>query len=168
MNKRLQFEVRQKLESGDLGEDLGDGFRMTEIGGSPEEAGPSPLLAPSTGKLKPKTRAERLAYAEGMAAELMDWYMSPEVLNDVNILNPLRDGIPQCRAHPFETGSATKVGCIHGCGNNERDFMGNLPVAKDHTVGDTWNWVKAIVQKAVITQDHRLGFDITPNLTPGR
>ena len=167
MDKHLQFEVRQKLESGDLGEDLGDGFRMTEIGGHIEDDEPH-LLAPSAPKTKPKTRAERIQYAEGMAAQLMDWYMEPNTMNDNSILNPIRDGIPQCATHPFESGSRTKIGCIHGCGNRERDLAGNLPVAKDNTLGDTWNWVKALVAKAVITQDKRLGHDLTPNLTPGR
>jgi len=168
MDRRLQFEVQQKLESGDLGEDLGGGFRMTDIGGGISEEEVSPLLAPTVPKNKPKTRAERTAYAEGMAAQLMDWYMEPDTLNDMGILNPIRDGIPQCSVHPFESGSRTKIGCIHGCGNKERDHAGNLPVAKDNTVGDTWNWVKALVGKAVSTQDKRLGFEITPDLTPGR
>ena len=166
MNK-LQFEVRQKLESGDIGESDGDGFHMTTIGGAAEEADPSPLLAPVQ-RTKPKTRKERMEYAASMAAQLMDWYMEPETMNNHAMLNPIRDGIPQCTRHPFVSGSATQFGCIYGCGNNERDGAGNLPVAKDNTLGDTWNWVKALVQHAVLTQDKRLGFDVTPNLTPGR
>ena len=167
MNKQLKFEVRKKLESGDLGEDLGGGFRMTEIGGQVEQAGPS-FTAPAVPTFKPKTREERVRYAGSMAAQLMDWYMEPATLNDNTILNPIRDGIPQCTAHPFVSGSETQIGCIDGCGNRERDGAGNLPVAKDNTLGDTWSWVKALVTKAVLTQDKRLGYAVTPDLTPGR
>jgi hypothetical protein len=168
VNKSLQFEVRKRLETGDLGEDYGDGFRMVELGGEPKEDRGSPLLAPPVSKIKPKTRAERIKYAEGMAAQLMDWYMLPEVMNDNTILNPIRDGIPQCTAHPFVSGSATQIGCIWGCGAKERDGAGNLPVAKDNTLGDTWHWVKALVAMAVLTQDKRLGNTLVPDLTPGR
>ena len=167
MDKRLQFEVMQNLESGNLGEDLGDGFKMIDIGGNPPEEGPS-IAAPPAPSRTPKTRAERVKVAEGMAAQLMDYYMTPEVLNDNMILNPIRDGIPQCKAHPFVSGSAKQIGCVHGCGNHERDHAGNLPVARDNTLGDTWTWVKALVSKAVLTQDKRLGYALSPNLTPGR
>jgi hypothetical protein len=166
MDRRLEFEVRQKLETGDIGEGEG-GFHMIDIGGGPVDADPSPVSA-SHKAPKPMTRQERTKLAEGMAARLMDYYMQPEILNDMFMLNPIRDGIPQCTKHPFVSGSSTQFGCIYGCGANERDSAGNLPVAKDNTLGDTWNWVRALVIHAVTTQDKRVGHIIPPDLTPGR
>ena len=153
----MSFEVRKKLEAGDFGEDHGDGFFMSDLKGSAPTPGPT-TTAPTMEGVKPKTRAERAEFAESMAAQLMDYYMEPTTLNDPGILNPIRDGIPQCTAHPFVSGDHNKIGCIDGCGNNERDGAGNLPVAREGTLGDAWDWVRALVQKAVLTQDKRLGY----------
>lgn len=152
----LSFEVRKKLEAGDFGDEVEPGFFMSDLGSKAATPGPV-MQAPGVAGIKPKTRQERERYADGMAAQLMDYYMKPETLNSFTVLNPIRDGIPQCKAHPFEAGSATNIGCIHGCGNKERDGAGNLPVARDGTLGDAWEWVRALVRKAVITQDKRLG-----------
>ena len=153
----MAFEVRRRLEAGDYGEDRGDGFFMADLGREEVEPGPAVETAPLPG-IQPKTRTERIRYAGEMAAQLMDYYMESSVLNDPHILNPIRDGIPQCRAHPFVSGDSSKIGCIHGCGSKERDFAGNLPVARDGTLGDAWEWVKALIQQAVLSHDKRLGY----------
>lgn len=161
----MNFEVRKRLEAGDYGEEVGEGFFMADLGKVAPTPGPT-MKAPGMGGIKPKTRAQRIQYADGMAAQLMDYYMEPATLNDNSIINPIRDGIPQCRAHPFVTGDATRFGCIHGCGNRERDAGGNLPVAREGTLGDAWEWVRALIQHAVLTQDKRLGYSAGgPDLT---
>jgi hypothetical protein len=33
-----------------------------------------------------------------------------------------------------------------------------LPVARDGTVADVWQWVQALVRMAITTQDKRLGY----------
>ena len=153
----LSFEVKKRLLAGDFGEEVEPGFFMGDLGSTPATPGPV-TTAPTMKGIKPKTRQERERFADGMAAQLMDYYMDPKTLNNPNILNPIRDGIPQCSRHPFVAGSANNIGCIHGCGNKERDGAGNLPVARDGTLGDAWEWVRALVRKAVTTQDKRLGF----------
>ena len=153
---QLSFEVQRRLESEDYGDEVEEGFFMADLARVAPEPGPA-VTAPKQG-IKPKTRAEREEYASGMAAQLMDYYMEPTTLNDPNILNPIRDGIPQCKMHKFVSGSQTEIGCIHGCGAKQRDFAGNLPVAREGTVGDAWEWVQALVRKAVLTQDKRLGY----------
>lgn len=159
MNQSLQFAVKKRLQSEDYGEQVDDGFFMADLGrhgGAPQ--GPS-ITTEGLNKTRPKTRAERIKLADGMAARLMDEYMKPSALNDPNVLNPIRDGIPQCSRHPFESGHKTKIGCIHGCGNRERQgSAGVLPVSKEHTVSDVWHWIQALVRKAVEESDHRAGF----------
>jgi len=157
MGKRLSFEVQRRLEAGDFGDEVEEGFFMADIGREAGSPGPT-MEVEKVSNLTPKTRAQREQYASGMAAQLMDYYMEPNTLNDPNILNPIRDGIPQCKMHKFVSGSQTEIGCIHGCGGQERDGAGNLPVARDGTVGDAWEWVQALVRKAVLTQDKRLGY----------
>ncbi len=165
---QLNFEVRKRLEAGDYGDEVGDGFFMADLGRIPEGDGliDPAFQAPKMDAIKPKTRTERNRYADGMAAQLMDYYMKPATLNALDILNPIRDGIPQCKAHPFVSGDPTRFGCIYACGNRERDDGGNLPVARDGTLGDAWEWVRALIQHAVITQDKRLGYSSGgPDLT---
>ena len=130
---------------------------MADLGREVAESGPA-MEVEKVSTLVPKTRTERNRYASGMAAQLMDYYMEPATLNDPNILNPIRDGIPQCMKHRFVSGSPVEIGCIYGCGSKERDGAGNLPVARDGTLGDAWEWVQALVQFAVSTQDKRLGY----------
>lgn len=162
----MSFEVQKRLETGDFGEEVEDGFFMTDLGRAEDDGFPiAPLEVAPASALKPKTRAERLKVAEGMAAELMDYYMRPDILNSITTLNPIRDGIPQCTKHPFVSGDSKKIGCIHGCGSKERDSAGNLPVAKDNTLGDTWEWVRALVQMAITVQEKRMGRAIIPDLT---
>lgn len=158
MGKKLSFEVARRLEAGDYGDEHEPGFFMADLGRENAEAGPSITTEKLDGR-KPLNRQERIRLADSYAARLMDQYMAPAALNDPNVLNPIRDGIPQCSAHPFESGSATKIGCIHGCGNREREgSAGVLPVSKDHTLSDVWQWVQALVRLAVMRSDHRAGF----------
>ena len=143
---------------GDLGEEIEPGFHMADIGRAPGESDAPPLRTETINSIKPMTRQERQRHADGMAARLMDQYMTPESMNDPQVLNPIRDGIPQCSAHPFVAGDSTKIGCIHGCGNRERlGSAGELPVARDGTVADVWEWVQALVRLAVERGDHRAG-----------
>ncbi len=153
---------------GDIGTQIADGFWMQDLGRQESEGDEAPLIIPGHVPLKPMGRAGRRKVAGTMAARLMDHYMLPENLNDSATLNPIRDGIPQCRAHPFTKGSRTEIGCIHGCGNKQRDYQGELPVARDYTVADVWQWAKALVEMAVDRQDIRAGYAAKPNLTPGR
>ena len=158
--KSMQFRSRKKLAEGDLGEQVDDGFYMADLGRIEPEVEPvekeAPVSVEKLGRrvLSVKARTE---IAERMAAQLMDYYMSPEVLNNNNILNPIRDGIPQCLKHRFVAGDSNKIGCIYGCGHRERDMGGNLPVAKDGTLGDAWTWVRALVVHAALAGDERLG-----------
>jgi len=153
----LSFEVQKRLESGDFGEDLGDGFHMADLGREAPSPG-SAITAAPVSRTAPKTRAEREKLARSYADRLMQNYMKPEALNDHNVLNPIRDGIPQCSEHPFEADDDTKFGCIHGCGNNERQgTAGVLPVAREGTVSDVWRWVNALVNLAISRHDKRAG-----------
>ena len=153
----LTFETRKRLEQGDLGEEVEPGFFMADLGRSQDGPGPS-ITTETVSKNKPKTRAEREQLADRMAAQLMDYYMEPGTLNNATILNPIRDGIPQCSRHRFVQGDSNQIGCIYGCGAKERDHAGNLPVARDGSLGDAWEWVRALVRHAVLTQDKRLGY----------
>ena len=154
----MAFEVQRHLDKEDLGEETEDGFFLKDLGRVEDESpGPS-FVAPAIDSNTPLSRVEREKVPLRMAGQLMDYYMKPEILNNPTILNPIRDGIPQCRKHPFKSGSRTEIGCIYGCGTQERDGAGNLPVAKDHTLGDTWMWVKALVIHATAVQDKRIGY----------
>lgn len=158
MDRKISFAARKALMNEDFGDELEEGFFMKDLGRSEASPGPS-VVADPLPKTPPKTRAERIALADGMADRLMQEYMKPEALNDPNVLNPIRDGIPQCSRHPFVSGDRNKFGCIHGCGNRERQgSAGVLPVSKEHTVGDVWVWVTELVRAAVERADHRAGF----------
>lgn len=110
------------------------------------------LPEPEETKLTPKTRGQRDQVAGAMAAQLMD--MFAKQLNNLNELNPIRDGIPQCRNHPFKP--PRQVGCIHSCAKRDPNLA--LPVVKDYTLGDVFEWVKAIVAEAVSTADAKKGW----------
>ena len=153
----MSFEVQKRLQEGDFGEDLGGGFHMADLGRETPTPGPSITAAPVS-RTAPKTRAERQELARSYADRLMQQYMKPEALNDHNVLNPIRDGIPQCSLHPFVADDDGMVGCIHGCGNRERQgSAGVLPVAREGTVADVWRWVNALVELAISRHDKRAG-----------
>jgi len=153
----MSFEVQKRLEAGDFGDEIEPGFHMADLG----RAAPSPgstVVAPPVSRTAPKTRAERQELAKSYADRLMQQFMDPAALNDNNVLNPIRDGIPQCSLHPFEVDDDTKIGCIHGCGNRERQgTQGVLPVAREGTVADVWRWVNALVELAITRHDKRAG-----------
>ncbi len=152
---------------GDIGTQIADGFWMQDLGRQEAEGDETPIIIPGHEPLHPMGRAGRRKVAGTMAAKVMDHYMLPENLNDNSQLNPIRDGIPQCQLHPFTKGSASRIGCIYGCGDKERTD-GQLPVARDYTVADVWAWVKALIELAVENQDRRAGYTAKPDLTPGR
>jgi hypothetical protein len=110
------------------------------------------LPDPEETKLIPKTRGQRDGVAGAMAAQLMDFFIAN--LGNINELNPIRDGIPQCKNHPFVPPKS--VGCIHMCA--KRDPNLSLPVVRDYTLGDVFNWVKEIVTLAVATADKKKGW----------
>ncbi len=167
MARHFKSQARKRLMEGDIGTQIAPGFWMQDLGRQDAEGDEEPVIVEGHEPLKPMGRAGRRRVAGTMAAKLMDHYMLPVNMNDDAVLNPIRDGIPQCRKHPFIKGSRTHIGCIHGCGAKERD-NGALPVARDYTVADVWQWAKALVELAVDTQDRRAGYMPKPNLTPGR
>lgn len=155
----LSFEARKRLLAGDLGDEIGPGFHMADLGRAEGSSSAAPVTAEPVHRTKPKTRSERIRLADSLANRLMEQYTTPQALNDANVLNPVRDGIPQCSQHPFVRGDSSKIGCVHGCGNRERQgSAGVLPVAKDYTLEDVWDWVRALVRLAVERGDHRAGF----------
>lgn len=160
VSKALQFEVQKQLAKDDFGDEVEEGFFMKDLGvvgdTTPDE-NPHQAEPLSTGRT-PLQRVRREMIPLQMVEEMMRYYMQPAVLNDMTILNPIRDGIPQCTRHPFVRGDSNKIGCIYGCGPRERDSAGNLPVARDYTVQDVYEWVKALVFDAAKRQDKRLGY----------
>ena len=168
MARHFEAQANQRLLDGDIGTQIGENFWMQDLGRQDALGDETPIVVEGHEPLHPMGRSGRRRIAGTMAAKVMDHYMQPHVLNDSRELNPIRDGIPQCRKHPFMKGSATAIGCIHGCGNKERDYQGELPVARDYTVADVWAWVKALVEMAVADGDRRAGYMAKPNFTPGR
>ena len=167
MARHFEAQANQRLLDGDIGTQIAPGFWMQDLGRQEAEGDPTPLVVEGHEPLHPMGRAGRRRVAGKLAARMMDHYMDPAVLNDSSELNPIRDGIPQCLAHPFKKGSATLIGCIYGHGTHER-VDGQLPVARDYTVADVWAWVKALIEHAVEDGDRRAGYTAKPNLTPGR
>lgn len=111
--------------------------------------------------LVPLSRAARERVPERMVHNLMRHYI--DTINDDTQLNPIRDGIPQCRNHPFEKGSRNKIGCIHSCAKKDANLV--LPVVRDYTLGDVMTWVKALVLYSVNTQEARMGYRRPTDLT---
>ena len=109
----------------------------------------------------PLTREARERVPGQMAANLMDYYL--ETIADDTQLNPIRDGIPQCRNHPFKAGSMYDVGCIHSCAKRDPNLA--LPVVKDYTLGDVYEWVKALVFYSVQKQEIKMGYKRPTDLT---
>lgn len=110
-------------------------------------------------KRTPLTRAQRERVPEQMAAQLMEYFI--ETLNDLTMLNPIRDGIPQCRNHPFNPPHT--VGCIHSCAKRDPEL--SLDVVRDYTLGDVFEWVKALVRKGVSDAERNHGWHRAPDAT---
>lgn len=110
------------------------------------------LPDPEETKLTPKTRRQREDAAGALAAQLMDTFIGS--LDDLHTLNPIRDGIPQCKNHPFVP--PQQIGCIHSCAKRNPNLA--MPVVRDYTLGDVFNWVKEIVTLAVATADKKKGW----------
>lgn len=129
-------EVEKALNEGDLGEDMGGGVYFKTLPTKVPRLNPEDIATAKTVRgVKPRTRAERQRIPYELATKAMQYYI--ENLNNGTILNPIRDGIPQCRLHPFKSGE--KYGCVEGCTG------GNLPVARDYTLGDVFEWLKGMI-----------------------
>ena len=134
---RFKPQIEKALKEGDFGDDMGDGVHfktLTPITTVPkrneiERADPIP-------KIKPRTRAERDLIPRELALTAIKYYA--ENLNNPNILNPIRDGIPQCVRHPFNP-AVGDIGCLEGC------TTGVLPVAKNGTLGDVMTWLRGMI-----------------------
>lgn len=107
----------------------------------------------------PLTRAQRERVPDMMAAQLMDYFI--ETINDLTMLNPVRDGIPQCVNHPFNP--PRTVGCIHSCA--KRDPNLSLDVVRDYTLGDVFEWVKALVRKGAADAERNQKWHAPTDLT---
>jgi len=142
---KLLFKAQQMLSSGavtpDTFEDSGGILDLGTALPGPEtqETEQADLLDPR----KPLTREQRERLPGELAAKVMDHYI--DHLNDDTMVNPIRDGIPQCRNHPYHP--PLQIGCIHGCASRDENVV--LPVVRDYTLGDVFNWAKALVAKAV-------------------
>jgi hypothetical protein len=124
----FEYDPHQKFNMKQLGEELAPGFFAKQVVlPTPRQSVQVPVE-----KIKPKTLAEREEIVQNLAARLMDWYIAE--LNNPRILNPIRDGVPQCRNHPFVSGKS--YGCFYSCGGEAV-----LPPSRDHTLGDVFEWV---------------------------
>lgn len=150
----ISFRAQKALRGMDF---VKDG--ITDLGVVKGSRDLNPTQAPTLDKITPKTRAQREQVPAEMAARLMDYYMN--TLNDDDKLNPIRDGIPQCRNHPFN--SPRQIGCIHSCAKRDPNVV--LPVVRDYTLGDVYAWVKALVYKSVRDQETRMGYRRPTDLT---
>ena len=129
MAKGLNQVAREALRRGDYGEQVADGFFLKDLG-TVQPSNPKASRA-SVEKRRPIPLQKREELVGIYSAKLMDYYI--DNLNNPLIVNPIRDGIPQCAEHPFPPG------CWHGC------QTGVLPRVYDHTLGDVFTWVKGLV-----------------------
>lgn len=158
MSDSIRFRAEQALREGDLGDDLGGGFRIKPLGQIEPTPDPNPEQAEPLER-GPLTRAQRERVPAQMVMELVQYFM--DTLNDMGQLNPIRDGIPQCRNHPFDP--PRQVGCIHSCAKRNPDLV--LPVVKHHTLGDVIAWVKELVNHAVKDTEIKQGWRKPADLT---
>lgn len=121
-------------EIAEHGSEIDDGMFMLSRSSGPVKAEETEQAEPVE-KRRGKTRAQMEETVGKMAAQLMDHYIVN--LNNPTLINPIRDGIPQCVSHPFVSG--VKPGCAYGC------TTGVLPRAMDHTLGDVFEWVKELL-----------------------
>lgn len=149
----FEFRAQKALKDGWDGEGVLDLGRIV-----PEETGP-PVEAEQVG-VPGLARVERERIPAKMAAELMDFFV--ETLNDMTMMNPIRDGIPECRNHPFDPKRGLP-GCTASCAKFHPELA--MPVRKDHTLGDAYEWVKHIVNSAVKSGELLKGYTRPTTLT---
>ena len=136
----MRDDAERALREGDLGDEVAPGAFIKDLGkktitpdrskGEVEESAP-------VSNLQRKTLREREKLVGQVAAQVMDYYM--ENLNNNEILNPIRDGIPQCTAHPFPPG------CTQQC------KTGVLERVRDYSLGDVFQWVQDLARRNYYT-----------------
>lgn len=138
----MPFKVPLPKDRSDLGEEWESGFHVKTFGTpapSRESLADNEVeTADPVSIRRPLTHRQREDMPAKFAAMLMDYYTSE--LNNPNILNPIRDGIPQCKAHPFKSGK--QFGCWYAC----KEHL--LPVTKDHTLYDVFMWAQGLIRHA--------------------
>lgn len=135
--KDLRRDPHETIKAKDLGEEIEPGFyiKMLPPKSPPREEPVEAEVVDPVEPINKKPLYQREELVGLLAARLMDYYI--ENLQNLLILNPIRDGIPQCAKHPFKTGK--QVGCIYSCKENV------LPVARDYTLYDVFLWVKELL-----------------------
>ncbi len=163
----LTFKARNLLESGDVTPDTFDeSGGLIDLGRSytpptKDETKESEPVSVSRGL----SRQARERLPEKMAAQLMDYYIGPEALNNQHDVNPIRDGLPTCAKHPFDRARGM-YGCIHSCGANDPNVV--RPVEKDITIFDVFKWVTAVISKSVTDTELQKGWRRPTDLTTTR
>ena len=155
----LSFKAKRALRRSDYGEAQGDGTFIKDLGREASFDDQPHLQTERLDVTAPMTRAERERLPGMLAARLMDYYI--ETLSDDGQMNPIRDGIPQCRIHPFDP--PRSVGCIHSCAKASSEQ--SLPVAHDYTLLDVFHWVEALVLRGVEKQELHMGYRKPTDLT---
>lgn len=148
LGSKFGFDPHEKVTASDLGESWGDGFFVKKLAPKVEPTPPveEREIADPVEVLRPKTVAERQDMPRVLAARLMDYYI--EELNNDLIMNPIRDGLPQCYMHRFPPG------CYHGCST------GILPRKVGASLGEVFTWVQGLIRvnfKAWVKKNPQLG-----------
>lgn len=134
LKSKFRFDSHEKLTASQLGESWGDGFFVQELG----KKTPTALTEEEREQAKPvsvnrqKTVAEREDMPRDMANRLMMYYT--DNLNNPSIINPIRDGVPQCARHRFPPG------CYHGCQS------GVLPRHYGPSLAEVFEWVQGLIR----------------------
>lgn len=134
MSDSISRRAAEALRGGDFGEDVGDGLYIKDLGRvtqEPDRSKGEVATAEPVEKRKRMTLKEREELPRILAARLMDYYI--ENLNNNEMLNPIRDGIPVCPRHGWPPG------CTNGCKDASRKL--------DHTLGDVFTFVQEIMRK---------------------
>lgn len=132
---KFRIDPHEKVSASDLGDQWGDGFFVRDLGRldpEQEEEKTEPVKADPVKVRRPKTVSEREEMPREMADRLMRYYVTE--LNNPGIVNPIRDGIPECRRHRFPPG------CFHGC------QTGVLPRVYGASLGQVHEWVKGLIR----------------------
>lgn len=133
---RFMPRVSEALAQGDLGDEVEPGFHVKSLGKISEEPTPGETeTAPAKEKIKPRTPSSRAKIPREMAEQLVRHYL--DTMSDPTVLNPLRDGIPQCARHRYLPGKS--YGCYQGCTTDL------LPRATNFTIGEAIIWVQELI-----------------------